>query len=151
GDAPQNPVPPGPSEKFNTLLEKLKDLVQNPPSPNSSKSVLEKYQKDLEAVHQEIIKEVKTEDEKAQWTRQLLDTMLAGVQSGYDRSAVARLKKWAADLEKSSARSRLAVMARYRAMFADYIAAMQDADDDEREKIHEKWLADVTEFLDDNP
>jgi hypothetical protein len=146
--APPGPVP---SKDMTALLEKLKDLVQNPPPPNASKDVLEKYQKELEAVHVAIIKEVKTDEEKAQWTRQLLDTILAGVQSGADLSGIARLKKLEAQILKDSPKSPLAVMARYRVMLAEYVAAMQEADDKDREKIHEKWLADLAEFLDDNP
>ncbi len=141
----------GVSEKIKELLERLKSLMENPPPQNATKAVAEKYQKELEGVLASLINEVKTDDEKAQWTRQLLDTILAGVQSGVDLSGVARLKKLEADIVKASPKSALAVMARYRVMFAEYVAAMQEASDETRPKIHDKWLTDLADFLDANP
>jgi len=151
-NAPSGTVPvPGVSEKVKQLLDRLQELVQNPPPPNASKDLLLKYQKDLEAVHVDLIDEVKTADEKTQWTRQLLDTILAGVQSGADLAGVARLKKLESQIVKETPKSPLAVMARYRVIFAEYVAAMQQADDKDREKIHDRWLTDLAEFLDANP
>lgn len=142
---------PGVSPKVQELIKRLQELVENPPTSNASKSVFEKYQKELEGVHVGLINEAKTDEERAQWTRQLLDTILAAVQSGADLSGVARLKKLEADIAKSSPKSSLAVIARYRVMFAEYVAAMQEATDETRPKIHEKWLTDLEDFLDANP
>ncbi|HLJ11541.1 MAG TPA: redoxin domain-containing protein [Planctomycetaceae bacterium] len=150
GTAPA--VASGSSPKVQELIEKLQKLMENPPSPNAARPIFEKYHKDIEGTLVNLINEVKTDEEKAQWTRQLLDTIAAAVQSGTEPSGVARLKRLEAQIAKSNPKSPLAILARYRVMVAEFAVAMQEAENnDARQKIHERWLAGLEDFLDEHP
>jgi thiol-disulfide isomerase/thioredoxin len=140
------------SPKVQEEVERLQKLMENPPPPASARSVFEKYQRELESVLAALINDVKTDEERSQWTRQLLDTIAAAVQSGTDPSGVARLKKMESEIAKTAPKSALAAIARYRLMVAEFAVAMQDApNNDARQKIHDQWLTDLEDFLDAHP
>ena len=110
---------------------------------------------DYKQVENALIKLVnasKTDEDRAQWTRQLLDQVAAAVQSGNYPSGVARLKQLETEITKASPKSPLVPVAKYRAMLAQYANSMQEADSNEaRQKIHETWLKNLEDFLDENP
>lgn len=140
------------SPKVQEAVEQLQKLMENPPAPGVARPVFEKYQKQLEGVLVSLVNEVKTDEERAQWTRQLLDTIAAAVQTGNYPSGVARLKTLEAEITKTSPKSPLAAIARYRLMVAQFAQAMQEAkDNDDRQKIHDRWLTDLEDFLDAHP
>jgi hypothetical protein len=115
--------------------------------------VFQKWQKSVEAVLIELIKEVKTDEDKMQWTRQLLDNISMAVQSGKDAGALARLKNLESGIGKSFPKSPLVVTSKFRVMFSDYIASMQESekDNDAKQKIHDRWLNDLGDFLEEHP
>ena len=141
------------TSKEQELIESLQKLLANPPAPNAARPVLEKYQKSVEAAYIKVINEVKTDEARNLWTRQLLDTIAVAVQSGADPSGLARLKKLEADIAKADPKSSLAATARFRVMSADYTVSMLEAgkDDEAKQKIHERWLTSLDEFLDAYP
>ncbi len=145
-------APANVSQKVQDLVGQLTKLMENPPAANASKAVYEKYQKEVEAVHFGLIGEARTDDERVQWTRQLLDALVAAVQSGRYQAGVARLKQLEIDIVKKSPKSALAGVARYRLMVAEFAAAMQEATNNEaRQKVHDGWLTDLEDFLDNYP
>jgi TolA-binding protein/peroxiredoxin len=141
------------SEKTNALVEKLKKELENPPAISAGKPVFEKYYKQVENILIELVNESKADDDRAQWTRQLIDTVAAAVQSGNYPTGVARLKQIEAEIVKAAPKSPMVPVARYRRMLAEYAAAMQDAksNNDTLQKVHAAWLKDLETFLDDFP
>lgn len=142
------------SPKIQELVEKkLKPLMEKPPAASSARSVFDKYYKQVENVLIELVNESKTDEERAQWTRQLLDTVAAAVQSGNYPNGVARLKRLEEEIAAGAPKSPLVAVARYRWKLAEYAAAMQDAkgNNETLQKIHATWLKDLEDFLDENP
>lgn len=139
-------------QKEQELVGQLQKLMESSPPPNAPRPALEKHQKAIEAVLGNLIAEVKSDEARNQWTRQLLDSMAIAVQSGVDPSALDRLRKLEAEVSKSAGKSPLAAIARYRVLVADYATAMQESkDDDARQKIHEHWLTDLDDYIDKYP
>ena len=141
------------NSKEQELIEALQKLLVQSPAPNAAKPVWEKYQKSVEAAYVKVINEVKTDEARNLWTRQLLDTIAVAVQSGADPSGLARLKKLESEIVKAEPKSSLAATARYRLMAAEYTVAMQEAgkDDEAKQKIHDRWLSSLEDFLDAYP
>ena len=82
------------------------------------------------------------------WTRQLIDTLSEGVQTGSNPDGLTRLK----ELEKKLADGtdkELASYACFSAMTAEYIKAQSSGDD--FTKTQAKWLADLRAFVTANP
>jgi hypothetical protein len=139
--------------KVQELVEKLQKQMESRPAPDVAPGVFQKWQKSVEAVLIELIKEVKTDEDKMQWTRQLLDNISMAVQSGKDPGALARLKNLESGIGKSFPKSPLVVTSKFRVMFSDYIASMQESekDNDAKQKIHDRWLNDLGDFLEEHP
>jgi hypothetical protein len=142
----------GSSEEESNIKD-LTDLQSKPPAPNAPRATWEKYQKSVEALLVKLINGAKTDEARNLWTRQLLDTLSLAVQSGADPSGLARLKKLESDISKADSKSSLAATARFRLMSAEYTVSMQEAgkDDEAKQKIHERWLANLEAFLDAHP
>src|SRR5262249_1693982 len=140
------------SPKVQELIDELRKLMENPPAPTAAKAVIEKYQKRLEGVLGELISESKTDDERSQWRRQLIDVLAGAVQSGFDDTGMARLHRLGAESGKEDPKSPLLPMIDIRLINVEYFVAIRKAtDNDERAKIHEKWLTSLEEFLEANP
>jgi hypothetical protein len=140
------------SPKVQELIDELRKMMENPPAPTAAKAVIEKYQKKLEGVLGELISESKTDDERTQWRRQLIDVIAGAVQSGFDDTGIARLKRMRAEIAKEDTKSPLLPMVDIRLINIEYFVAIRNAtENDERAKIHEKWLTSLEEFLEANP
>jgi hypothetical protein len=146
------PVPSDVSKEVLDLIERLRKLMESPPPPTAGRLVFEKYQKDVEGVLGELIGASKTDDERTQWTRQLIDAIAGAVQSGFDPSGLARLKKLRAEIMKDSPKSPLVPVVLIRLLNAEYFVDIQAAkDNDERAKIHERWMTGLEEYLEAYP
>ncbi len=132
------------------MIAQLTKLQMNPPAPHAPRATWEKYQKSVEALQVKLIHIAKTDEARNLWTRQLLDTIAVAVQSGADPSGLVRLKRLEAEIAKADPKSSLAATARYRVMAAEYTVSMLEAgkDDEAKQKIHDRWLASLDDFLD---
>jgi hypothetical protein len=141
------------ASKEQELVEQLTKLQASPPAQNAARPVWEKYQKSVEAVLIKLVNEVKTDEARSLWTRQLLDSIAVAVQSGADPSGLSRLKKLESEIAKTDPKSSLAATARYRLMSAEYTVSMVEAgkDDEAKQKIHDRWLTSLEDFLDAHP
>ncbi|MBI3865262.1 MAG: redoxin domain-containing protein [Planctomycetia bacterium] len=147
--APSTTLP----KEVEELVKKLQDLMEKRPAPDAAPGVFQKWEKSVETVLIDLINAVKSEDDKLQWTRQLLDNMSMAVQSGKDSAALGRLKKLETEIGRSFPKASIVVTAKYRVMYAEYLAAMQEAekDNDKKQETHDRWLSDLSEFLEANP
>lgn len=142
------------AEESQPLVDELQKLLSNPPAGNAGRTVFEKYHKQVEGVLVKLIDKARVDEERGQWTRQLLDFLAAAVQSGNDPAALGRLKKAEAELRKSSPKSPVAAIARYRVIVSENFTAMDEArdkDDEAKQKIHDRWLEQLEEFLEEFP
>lgn len=145
---PTSPVSP----KVQELVEKLKTAMEGAPPQTAAKATLEKHFRSVEGILIDLVNEVKTDEERAQWTRQLVDTIASWVQAGIYPDGVKRLKQIEDQIVKSSPKSPLVSVTAYRRMLAEYALAMQEAEgNDARQKVHEKWLKDLEDYLDKYP
>ncbi|MGE5194782.1 MAG: redoxin domain-containing protein, partial [Deltaproteobacteria bacterium] len=146
------PVATDSSPKMQELIERLRKLMESPPAATAGRPVVEKYQKELEGVLGDLIDESKTDEERMQWRRQLIDAIAGAVQSGFDPSGIARLKKIKSGISKEEPKSPLLAMIDIRLLNAQYFVDIQaEKDNDERAKIHERWMGDIEDFLEANP
>ncbi len=146
------PVPGDIPPEIQKLIERLQKLLENPPPPNSPRNVAEKYQKEVEETLGGLVELSRSDEERAQWTRQLIDAIAGAVQSGFDPSGVARLKKMRTEIAKEAPKSALLPILDLRILNTEYFVAIQaEKDNDARAKIHERWLNNLEDFLEANP
>lgn len=140
-------------QKVQDLIEKqLKPLMENPPAAGSNAATFDKYYKQVENVLILIVNEMQTDEDRGQWTRQLLDTIAAAAQSGNYPAGISRLKKIEEDIAKAAPKSPLVAAARYRALVAQYAVSMREASsNDARQKVHDKWPDDLEGFIEAFP
>ena len=136
-------------------MEKLKKQMESRPPPRTCRrAIFQKWQKSVETVLVELINEVKTDEDKMQWSHgNFWTTCRWPCNQGKIRAALTRLKKLESEIGKSFPKSPLVVTSKFRVMFADYIASMQEAekDNDAKQKIHDRWLNDLGDFLEEHP
>ncbi|MEQ9070731.1 MAG: thioredoxin, partial [Gimesia chilikensis] len=74
----------GLSKEMQGLLDELQKLDQNGPSPEQGPQAVARYNADRVAIIEKLIAASKNEDERSQWTRQMVDGLAAAVQTvGY--------------------------------------------------------------------
>jgi hypothetical protein len=149
GGAPAGQI----SKEMQQSLKKYQDLLENRPAPEVAPGVYQKWQKSVEAACVELANLATADEDKVQWTRQLLDHISMAVDSGKDPGSVGRMKKLESEIAKIYAKSPLVVTAKYRVMYADYLVEMHEAekDNEAKQKIHDRWLVTLADFLDENP
>jgi len=130
------------------LIEQLQELDKNSPALTASRSKMSKYYAGRADLLTKLRKTSKSDELRDQWTRQLTDGLAAGAQTGVYPDAQARLKALEAELEKSSNEAPMLAYVVYRRMLAGYNVEIRDADNEERSKIQEKWLAELEGYVD---
>jgi thiol-disulfide isomerase/thioredoxin len=89
-------------------------------------------------------------DEKANWQRQLADTVSAGVQSGAYPEGIAKLKALHDKLVADKAAGGELAYVKFRYMTADYTQSVQK-DKADFVKVQEQWLKDLEAFVEAYP
>jgi thiol-disulfide isomerase/thioredoxin len=89
-------------------------------------------------------------EERANWLRQLADTVSAAVQGGGYADGIARLETLLAKLEKEKAPSGDIAYVKFRYMTAGYTQSLQSEKAD-FVKIQEQWIKDLESFVADYP
>jgi tetratricopeptide (TPR) repeat protein len=134
-------------------LKKYQELMEKRPAPDVAPGVFQKWEKSVEEVCIALAIAYPGEEDKLQWTRQRLDHISMAVDSGKDPGALGRMKKLAAEIAKAFSKTPLEITARYRVMYGEYLQKMQEAekDNEAKQKIHDTWLADLADFLEEYP
>ncbi|MBX9792166.1 MAG: redoxin family protein [Pirellulales bacterium] len=91
-----------------------------------------------------------TDADRAQWCRQLADTVSAAVQSNALPDGVDRLAALFEQLKTKGADAELLAYVKFRQLTADYSRSLQASDADFA-KVQDKWLADLQQFVADFP
>jgi tetratricopeptide (TPR) repeat protein len=89
--------------------------------------------------------------DRDQWNRQLIDVLSVAIQSGNYPQGIARLADLQKSLEEAKADTDIIGHAVFQRMWAEYALNQQNAPADTANKLQEKWLADLDQFVGQYP
>lgn len=142
------PTAEGPDEAMQKLMAQLEKLDQAiATSSGNQRELLNDKRFDLLC---KLADEANEAAQRAQWTRQLADTVSAAVQTGHFENGIERLQTLEKDLAKSKADEPLLAYVQFRRLSASYSQALQAPQADYAE-IQAKWLEDLEQFVKDHP
>lgn len=141
----------GISQEMQDLIGKLQELDQGAAKAAESPTALTKYTSERTDILMRIVSASSTSDEKAQWTRQIVDGLASSVQVAADQAALKKLKEFEAQTAKDAPKSDLAGYVVYRRMLADYTLALREPDAEKRQKVQQGWLDNLEQFIKDYP
>ncbi len=99
---------------------------------------------------QKLADQAKTAEERIQWSRQLADTLSAGVQSGKLPDGEKRLQALWENAQKDTDKN-LAAYIKIRLLTADYARAISAPKDVDVAKIQADWLKNLEQYIADYP
>ncbi len=141
----------GISEKTQKLIAELQQLDRNSTSATSTPAALSKYTSKRTDILTQLVSSSSTDDEREQWTRQIVDGLASAVQAGADEASFKQLAAIEADVRKKSPAGKLAGYVAYRRMLAGYTIAVREPDASKRQKAQEQWLKDLEAFVKKHP
>ncbi len=136
----------GISPEMQKLLKDLQALDENSPSPSDGPDDLAKYNRRRADLLEKLIDMAKSDEDRDQWTRQMVASIAASVQTGAYPAGFERLKQISAAVVKRAPDSQLVAYLAYRILLAQYANEMRDAKTEDHEKLQEKWLKDLEDF-----
>ncbi len=139
------------SPKMQKLLEELQKLDQNSPTPTDGANELARYHAQRADLLKQLVELAKTDEERAQWIRQMVDGIAASVQTGAFPDGMKRLDEIESQVKKKSATSDLFAYVSYRKMLAKSTVEMQSAKATERSSVQERWLKSLSDFVEKFP
>lgn len=134
----------GPDAKAQALLAELEKLDAED-SSDQSKTISRRTE-----LLEQIAAGAGSPEEKAQWLRQLADTVSAAVQAGIYDDGAERLKALEEKLTSDSADETLAAYVKFRRLTAEYGLALQ-APRPDFTKIQTHWLENLKKYVDEYP
>ncbi len=135
------------SPEAQRLLEQLQTLDRNSPGPTTSRVDLARYTSQRSELLKKLITISKTDEERYQWTRQMVDGLVSAVQSGGYLEGLERLKSIEVQVRRASPRSPLVAYVSYRRLLAEYNLEIQTADVGKHQKVQQQWLQGLEEFV----
>jgi thiol-disulfide isomerase/thioredoxin len=139
GDGELNP-------EVEKLLKELMELDQKIPAPTAARREIERYHVARAAIMERLVAAVATDEEREQWTRQLVDGITAAIQVGAYPAGLKKLESLQKELERKKASRGLLAYVAYRQLAAGYSLALQDGDAEKRNELQEQWVKDLTAF-----
>ncbi|HEV2970658.1 MAG TPA: redoxin family protein [Pirellulales bacterium] len=138
----------GTNEKTQKLLEELQRL-DDAIGKAGTRDAQAKLNEERADYLQQIISEIGDKD-RAQWVRQMADTVSAAVQSGTFPKGTERLTRLGQSLEKNPADGDLAAYVEFRKLTAEYVLALQ-APNPEFSKVQAEWVKSLEQFVGRHP
>lgn len=136
------------SPEIQKMVDRLRELDEKAPSPNSGKADVARYTKS----RLELLSAIRAKsDDEEQWTRQMIDSITAAVQLSAYPEGIGQLKSIQQEIAKKNAKSPLISYIDYRIMVGEYGERMQEAPNDERQKIQDEWLKQLEKWVLANP
>ena len=135
------------SAEMQRLLQQLQELDQAAPAPNAGRAALANHASQRSSLLSQLVSAAKTAEDKEQWMRQLVDHLASGAQTGSYPEGVQQLRSIESDLTRTSPSSPLVPYVIYRRLMAEYGIGMQSSDTAEQQKVQEKWLANLRNFV----
>ncbi len=137
----------GLSKEMQGLLDELQKLDQNGPSPEQGPQAVARYNADRVAIIEKLIAASKNEDERSQWTRQMVDGLAAAVQTVGYKDGLVQLKRIRDEVQKSSQDQDLVAYVTYRTLLADYSTQLQSTQSDKLRDVQTWWLTQLEDFI----
>lgn len=132
------------------LVEKLKQLDDAAPDQSAALAAVEQYNLKRADLVQQLAKSVTSEKERDLWWRQLIEGVAAETHKGAFPNGAERLAAIEKDLTDSKVDA-LVPFTRFRRLLVDFASRMQSAEQGDRQKIQEKHLQDLRDFVQEFP
>jgi thiol-disulfide isomerase/thioredoxin len=146
------PDAPAPSPEVQKVLTELQDLDQRAPIPTAPPALLGTYNAKRADLLARLVSLAKTDDEKNQWMRQMIDSIAASVQIGAFPEGLERLKTLESEMRDSSPKSLLVAYIAYRRLMADYATQQKSAKSDAKlQDIQKWWRGELEKFTKEFP
>lgn len=137
----------GLSKEMQGLLDDLQKLDQNSPTPDKGPQAIAKYNADRVVIIEKLIASSKNEDERSQWTRQMVDGLAAAVQTVGYKDGLKQLQKIRDQIQKTSQDQDLVAYVTYRTLLADYSSQLQTTQSDKLRDVQTWWLTQLEDFI----
>lgn len=139
------------SPEMQQLLKQLQELDEKAPAPSDGRAALVRYNTQRAELLQKLVDQSQSDEDRAQWTRQMVDGLASAVQTGSYGEGVARLAAIETELKKTAADSPLAPYVTYRRLLAEYYHRLQQAQGEERSQVQAWWLEQLEAFTQAHP
>lgn len=144
----QSPDSSGPSKEVQELMAKLEQLDQQ--SGKGSSGQQSKINQQRADILEKLADEASDPNVRAQWIRQLADTVSVAVQSGGYDKGVDRLKALEKKLAQQEKDKELLAYVVFRRMTADYNQQLQSPEAN-FVKVQAQWIEDLEAFVEKHP
>ncbi len=135
------------SPEAQKLLEQLQTLDRAAPAPNAGGTALARYSAQRMQILNQLVSISKTEEERGQWMRQMIDGLASSVQTGQSTEGLKQLQSIENDVRRRSPSSPLVAYAVYRRLLAQYSVDMQRADTSRQQEVQELWFQQLEKFV----
>lgn len=135
------------SPEAQPLLDELRALDADSPAPNAGRDALATYNSKRADLLNKLIAVSATDEERVQWTRQMVDGIAAAVQTGAYPDGLKRLESLEKSTRRDDAKSPLVPYIAYRRILSEYSLQLQQADSDARSDLQEWWVKQLEEFV----
>ncbi|MEO2033015.1 MAG: redoxin domain-containing protein, partial [Planctomycetaceae bacterium] len=132
-------------------LTELQELDRKRPDSTASQSMQRDYYQQRTALLQRLANESQTESDREQWMRQLVDGLVAAVQTGADPEGLQQLRRMESESQARGADSKMAAYVKYRYALASYSREIQQATPQQRQDVQGRWMKQLQEFVEAYP
>ncbi|GAB4162514.1 MAG: TlpA disulfide reductase family protein [Planctomycetaceae bacterium] len=140
------PAPMSLSPEMQKLLETLQTLDRNAPKPTAGTAALTRYNTQRADLIEKLVELSKTDKERDQWTRQLVDGLAAGVQTGLSKDGLKRLKALETKTRQTRPKSDILAYISFRRLLAQYTDELQKSKPEQRAALQKWWLDELEKF-----
>jgi peroxiredoxin len=134
------------SPETQKLLEALRDLDGTSPAANADRTSLASFNAKRVDLLAKLVETARTDEERSQWTRQMIDGIASAVQTGSFPAGLTRLKRIESDIAKTSPKSSIRPYVTYRRLLAEYTLDLQQATTERRQELQVQWLKNLEAF-----
>jgi peroxiredoxin len=142
---------PAPSPEIQRMLADLQKLDQSSPQSDASPARLTEYNAQRADILNKLVDASKTDEEKNQWTRQMIDSIASAVQIGAYTEGLARLKSIEAEFRRATPKSEIVPYVVWRRLLSDYTAQHQGANSAKQQEIQKAWRDELEKFTKEFP
>lgn len=136
------------SPKVQQLIEQLQEVDKlSPPVTADSRTHARYYEARLAALDRLVAATAGSDEDQAQWIRQIGDFLAAGIQSETYVAGARRLRDLEGQVRRSAPGTPLAVHIIYRRMLGEYTIEMKQANNDDRQKVQDRWMKEFEDFV----
>jgi peroxiredoxin len=139
------------SAEVQKILTELQKLDQESPPPTSGAAKLTEYNAKRADILSRLVAASSSEDERSQWTRQMIDSIASAVQIGAYAEGLDRLKTLEADLQSKSPKSPLVPYIAYRRLLAEYATQHQSTSSTKQQEVQKWWREKLEKFTKEFP